>query len=107
MILDSVSVGFSTSSSSPFTRYKQTGLLLRDQLPVLEGDKFTINEFSMQRGPQNNKLKDDASSTISKNNIRKFEYEESLKLRLNYTFVNKYTKAIDRRCIYTITKYLF
>lgn len=106
MILGSVPIGFSTSSSSPFTRYKQIGLLLRDQLLVLEGDKFTINEFSMQRGPQNNELKD-ASSTISKNNSKKSEFEDSLKLRLNYTFVNKYTKAIDRRCIYTITKYLF
>lgn len=107
MILDNVSVGFSTSSGSPFTRYKQIGLLLRDQLLVIEGDKFIINEFIMQRGPQDNKSKYDPSTTIYENTSKKSVCEDSLKLRLNYTFVNKYTKAIDRRCIYTITKYLF
>lgn len=107
-MLDKPSIGFSTCSDSPCTRYKQTGLLLRDQLLINKGDEFTINEFSMWRGPQQNQVNKALDETNSCKNTPKYSlYEESLKLRLRYTFVNKYIKAVDRRCAYTISRYLY
>ncbi|XP_060847189.1 protein arginine N-methyltransferase 1-like [Rhopalosiphum padi] len=103
---DDIQIGFSTSSYSPYTRFRQTGLLLRDQLLVEQGDKFKINEFHMWRGPQQNQILV-GEDTITKSTRDKCGPEENLKLRLNYTFVNKYTKAINRRCAYTLVKQLF
>lgn len=102
-----VNIGFSTSSFSPFTRFKQTGLLLRDQLLINHGDILTINEFVMWRGPQQNKKNKLFDAILSKKHTNNAMYEEDLKLRLRYTFVNKLMKAVDRRCSYTLTKYLF
>lgn len=102
-MLGSEDIGFSTSCFSPYTRYRQTGLLLRDQLLVEEGDEFTLNEFHMWRGPQINQ----ENELLGKNSFQRSETEENLKLRLSYTFVNKYVKAIDRRCVYTLTKQLY
>lgn len=101
------SIGFSTSSFSPYTRYRQTGLLLRDELIVRQGDEFKINEFHMWRGPQlglENKL---FKRTSNANIYKKIENDENLKLCLKYTFVNKIIKAIDRRCAYVLVKHLF
>lgn len=79
-------------------------MLLRDQLLVENGDVFEINEFCMLRGPQQNPKKE----TIDcQNTLKRFRYEENLKLRLRYTFINKYVKAMNRRCAYTVIKYLF
>lgn len=100
-----VSIGFSTSCYSPHTRYRQTGLLLRDQLMIFQGDEFIINEFHMWRGPQiNNPFENTTSCKIYNNSLHD---EENLKFRLRYTFVNNIMKAIDRRCAYTIIKDLF
>lgn len=99
-------VAFSTSSYSSFTRYKQTGLLLRDQLLVENKNEFIINEFYMWRGPQqngNNKLFE--IITVGKSPYDKSKYEQNLKLRLCYTFVNQYMKAINRRCVYTLSNH--
>lgn len=82
-------------------------MLLRDQLLVNEGDEFTIDEFIMWRGPQKNEENKLFDSVIRKNIYNKSMYEENLKLRLRYTFVNKFMTAIDRRCTYTLTKYMF
>lgn len=106
MFIDDLQIGFSTSSYSPYTRFRQTGLLLRDQLLVEQGDKFKINEFHMWRGPQQNQILV-GEDTITKSTCNRYGQEENLKLRLNYTFVNQYTKAINRRCAYTLTKQLF
>jgi len=108
MFIDDLQIGFSTSSFSPYTRFRQTGLLLRDQLLVEQGDKFKINEFRMWRGPQkseNTMLV--GEDTITKSTCNRFGPEENLKLRLRYTFINKKTKAINRRCAYTLAKQLF
>lgn len=106
--LDAEEIGFSTSCFSPYTRYRQTGLLLRDQLLVEEGDEFTLNEFHMWRGPQENQEnKLLGINPKDKNSFQKSETEEHLKLRLRYTFVNKYVKAIDRRCVYVLPKQLY
>jgi len=111
MFIDDLQIGFSTSSYSPFTRFRQTGLLLRDQLLVEQGNKFIINEFRMWRGPQTTQQTQKTMSvgekTITKSTSNRFGPEENLKLRLRYTFVNKYTKANNRRCAYTLTKQLF
>lgn len=107
-MLESEEIGFSTSCFSPYTRYRQTGLLLRDQLLVEEGDEFILNEFHMWRGPQeyqDNRLR--GVNFKNKNSFQRSETEENLKLRLRYTFVNKHIKAIDRRCVYTLNKQLF
>jgi len=61
----------------------------------------------MWRGPQQNQRNKLFDAIISKNISQKTEYEENLKLRLRYTFVNKHTKAVNRRCAYTLTKYIF
>jgi len=107
-ISDDDPLGFSTSSHSPSTRHKQTGLLLRDQLLVNENDEFIINEFCMWRGPQSNQGNTPSNETTNNEIIcLRSAYEENLKLRLMYTFVNEQTKAINRRCAYTVTKYLF
>lgn len=103
---DDLQIGFSTSSYSPYTRFRQTGLLLRDQLLVEQGDKFKINEFHMWRGPQQNQILV-GEDTITKSTCNRHGSEENLKLRLNYTFVNQYTNAINRRCAYTLVKQLF
>ncbi|XP_027840234.2 uncharacterized protein LOC114121922 [Aphis gossypii] len=103
---DDLQIGFSTSSYSPYTRFRQTGLLLRDQLLVEQGDKFKINEFHMWRGPQQNQIIV-GEDTITKSTCDRYGQEENLKLRLNYTFINQYTKAINRRCAYTLSKQLF
>lgn len=98
-------IGFSTSCFSPHTGYQQTGLLLRDQLLVVQGDEFILNEFHMWRGPQvNNPFENSIASNSSCNNSLQ---EENLKLRLRYTFINQFMKAIDRRCAYTLIKNLF
>lgn len=118
MLSDDVQIGFSTSCFSPHTRYRQTGLLLRDQLIVNQGDEFIINDFSMWRGHQENKMwknydsknksKDKLFQKISTIRIKdKPSHDENLKLRLKYTFVNKHMKAINRRCAYTLKKELF
>ncbi|XP_060858397.1 uncharacterized protein LOC132935795 [Metopolophium dirhodum] len=105
---DDLQIGFSTSSFSPYTRFRQTGLLLRDQLLVEQGDKFKINEFRMWRGPQQSqKTMLVGEDTINKSTCNRFGPEENLKLRLRYTFINKKTKAINRRCAYTLAKQLF
>lgn len=106
-MLDAVPIGFSTSSFSPNTRYAQTGLLLRDQLIVREGDDFIINEFHMWRGPQENEENKLFEGTVCENTCNKKAFEENLKIRLSYTFVNKYNKAIDRRCAYILVKKFF
>lgn len=103
---DDLQIGFSTSSFSPYTRFRQTGLMLRDQLLVEQGDKFRINEFRMWRGPQQSEA-NMLIGEITKSTRNRFGPEENLKLRLRYTFVNKYTKAINRRCAYTLVKQLF
>lgn len=83
-------------------------MLLRDELLVENGDVFVINEFSMQRGPQQNPREELCDETIDcQNTLKKVRYEDNLKLRLRYTFVNKYIKAMNRRCAYTVIKYLF
>lgn len=108
MFIDDIQIGFSTSSYSPYTRFRQTGLLLRDQLLVEQGDKFKINEFRMWRGPQlSQKTMLVGEDTINKSTCNRFGPEENLKLRLRYTFINKKTKAINRRCAYTLVKQLF
>lgn len=107
MFLDGKKIGFSTSCYSPHTRYRQTGLLLRDQLLVVEGDEFIINEFHMWRGKQNLVNNPFEKTTVSKSSSNNSPDEENIKLRLRYTFVNTYMKAIDRRCAYTLTKQLF
>lgn len=108
LILDDLSIGFSTSSFSPFTRFKQSGLLLRDQLIIQSGDLFTINEFTMWRGPQKDKLnKQFDQQIINKNTCDRSNYDECLKLRLRYSFINEYMKATDRQCAYTLNKYVF
>ncbi|XP_025196022.1 probable protein arginine N-methyltransferase 1.2 [Melanaphis sacchari] len=103
---DDLQIGFSTSSYSPFTRFRQTGLLLRDQLLVEQGDKFKINEFYMWRGPQQ-KQKLVGENIITKSTRNRYGPEENLKLRLNYTFINQHIKAINRHCAYTLVKQLF
>lgn len=100
-------IGFSTSSFSPNTRYAQTGLLLRDQLIIKEGDEFFINEFHIWRGPQENTENKSLEGIVVGNTLKITTCDENLKIRLRYTFVNKYNKAIDRRCAYIITKKLF
>lgn len=52
----------------------------------------------MWRGPQKNQIRQ--RKNLEK---EKQENEESLKMRLNYTFVNNYFKVINRRCAYTLT----
>jgi len=108
IFIDELQIGFSTSSFSPYTRFRQTGLLLRDQLLVEQGDKFKINEFRMWRGPQQSqKTMLVGENTITKSTCTRFGPEENLKLRLRYTFINNKTKAINRRCAYTLVKQLF
>jgi len=108
MFIDDLQIGFSTSSFSPYTRFRQTGLLLRDQLLVEQGDKFIINEFRMWRGPQQSQQTMlVGENTIIKSTCNRFGPEENLKLRLRYTFINKNTKAINRRCAYTLAKQLY
>lgn len=108
MCLVGEQIGFSTSCFSPYTRYRQTGLLLRDQLLVVQGDEFTINEFHMWRGPQKNQVDNPfENATVNESSKDRSQQEENIKLRLRYTFVNQFMKAIDRRCAYTLTKQLF
>ncbi|VVC44125.1 Protein arginine N-methyltransferase,S-adenosyl-L-methionine-dependent methyltransferase [Cinara cedri] len=105
---DTVQIGFSTSCYSPFTRYRQTGLLLRDQLLVNNGNEFMINELHIWRGPQTNLINKLFDRIVSrKSSLKSCTYEQDLKIRLRYTFVNKYTKAVDRRCIYILNKHLY
>lgn len=80
--------------------------MLRDQLLVEEGDQFVLNEFIMIRGPKGENKQFEITNNCESTS-KKSEYEDSLQLRLCYTFINKYTKAIDRRCAYTVTKYLY
>lgn len=106
--LDDVQIGFCTSSFSPFTRYKQTGLLLRDQLLVNNGDRFILNELHIWRGPQKNSINKMFDRIISsKNYYGNSNYEQNLKFRLSYTFMNKYIQATNRQCLYILNKYLF
>lgn len=99
-------IGFSTSSCSPCTRYRQTGLLLRDQLIVEDGDEVIINEFHIWRGSQKNEL-NKLFDVACKSTYKGSQYEDNLKLRFRYSFVNKHIKAVDRCCVYILTKYLF
>lgn len=106
--LDEIQIGFCTSSFSPFTRFRQTGLLLRDQLLVNNEDEFIINELHIWRGPQKNSTNKLLDKIIcSKNYYGNSNYEQSLKFRLSYTFKNKYIQATNRRCLYTLNKHLF
>lgn len=73
---------------------------------VEEGDEVIINEFLMWRGPQKNKL-NKLFDAVCNSTCKTSQYEENLKLRLRYTFVNKHIKAVNRCCIYTLTKHLF
>lgn len=102
--LDRNKIGFSTSSYSSFTRYKQTGLLLRDQLLVENKNEFIINEFYMWRGPQENgKNELFEKITAGRSLYDKIKYERNLKLRLSYTFENQHMKVLNRRCVYCLT----
>jgi len=98
-----LNIGFSTSSFSPYTRFKQTGLLLRDQLLIFNGDKFTINEFTMWRGPQINQ-ENKQFDTIYQKTCKYLKYEENLKIRFKYSFTGKNNRAINRGCVYTVQK---
>lgn len=100
-ILENTAIGFSTSCYSPHTRYRQTGLLLRDELVLEKDDIFIINDFRIWRGPNQHKADNETINTLKSSD------EENLKLRLKYTFVNKHMEAIDRRCAYTLIKHLF
>lgn len=104
-ILDNTEIGFSTSCFSPHTRYRQTGLLLQDQLIVEQNDIFIINDFRMWRGSQNRPYKP-YNKNIAKTCL-KSRNEENLKLRMRYTFVNRHMKVVDRCCAYTLIKDLY
>jgi len=59
----------------------------------------------MWRGPQS---KDNGLyETVGNCLAIKFDYSENLKLRLQYTFVNKHTNAVKRRCAYILERCLF
>jgi len=79
--------------------------LLRDQLLIKQGDEFKLNDFHMWRGPQ--KQENTLHETIGDNHVKEFDYSENLKLRLQYTFVNKYTNAVNRRCAYILERNLY
>lgn len=59
----------------------------------------------MWRGPQNqdNTLHETVDNVL----LKKFDYSENLKLRLQYTFVNKCMSALNRRCAYILERGLF
>lgn len=61
----------------------------------------------MWRGPQengNNELFE--RITAGKSPCDKIKYDQNLKLRLSYTFVNQHMKVFNRRCVYCLTNRL-
>ncbi|XP_050528964.1 uncharacterized protein LOC126898708 [Daktulosphaira vitifoliae] len=110
------SIGFSTSSFSPKTRYRQCGLLLDQELIVEKGDTFKgfICIWREQRNKNISKKNSDKMCNCCKNNpSTNLENSlihlrnEYLNISLKYSFKNKHMANSDVVCQYELLRQIF